>query len=64
MLLRLNFLGSKSRKPFWDQYPAHRIYVHHKRMSFTDNGATDSIEYAHFIWKVGKSDQDTKLYVI
>jgi len=63
MLLRLNFLGSKIRKPFWDKYPAHRIYVHHKRMSFKDKGGTDSIEYAHFVWRVG-SKTETKLSLI
>lgn len=64
MLLRLNFLGSKSRKPFWDKYPAHRIYVHHKRMSFKEGGGTDSIEYAHFVWKVGENPINTILKVI
>jgi len=63
MLLRLNFLGSKARKPFWDKYPAHRIYVHHKRMSFKDEAGTDSIEYAHFVWKVGHKGE-TLLKVI
>lgn len=63
MLLRLNFLGSQSRKAFWDENPAHKIYVHHKRMSFTEDGATDSIEYAHFVWKIG-SVQETTLRVI
>lgn len=57
MLLRLNFLGSKQRKEFWDKFPPKWIYVHHKRMSFTDNGATDSIEYAHFVWRVGEYDR-------
>lgn len=64
MLLRLNFLGSQSRKAFWDTNPAHRIYVHHKRMSFTDDGSTDSIEYAHFVWRVGKKDKATIMRVI
>lgn len=52
MLLRLNFLGSKGRFEFWQQHPAKKIYVHHKRMSF-NGGATDSIEYAHFVWQRG-----------
>ena len=51
MLLRLNFLGSKGRKAFWDDNMPHSIYVHHQRMSFTTDGGTDSIEYAHFCWK-------------
>lgn len=52
MLLRLNFLGSKQRKQFWENNPAKKIYVHHRRMSFT-GGPTDSIEYAHFVWQRG-----------
>lgn len=64
MLLRLNFMGSKTRKPFWDKYPAHRIYVHHKRLSFKEDGGTDSIEYAHFVWKVGKHTKDTTIKII
>lgn len=64
MLLRLNFLGSKSRKPFFDKYPPMYVYVHHKRMSFTENGATDSIEYAHFVWKKGYTPEHTLLKVI
>ena len=53
MLLRLNFLGSKARKSFWDQQLPVWTYVHHRRMSFTDDGNTDSIEYAHFVWVKG-----------
>lgn len=64
MLLRLNFLGSKSRKEFWDKHPAKYIFVHHKRMSFTDNKATDSIEYAHFVWQRGYTDDAMRLFVI
>jgi hypothetical protein len=64
MLLRLNFLGSKARKTFWDTYPPQYIYVHHKRLSFTENGATDSIEYAHFVWQKGNYPSHAKLKVI
>jgi len=64
MLLRLNFLGSQQRKQFWDKYKPKRIYVHHRRMSFTEDGSTDSIEYAHFVWQVGNFDTDTILRVI
>ena len=63
MLLRLNFLGSKQRFEFWQNNKPKYIFVHHKRMSFTDNGNTDSIEYAHFVWQKGNRD-DTKLFVI
>lgn len=64
MLLRLNFLGSKGRKAFWEKYPPSYIFVHHKRMSFTENGATDSIEYAHFVWIKGQTPEFAKLKVI
>lgn len=41
----------------------HEIYVHSKRMSFTKNGGTDSVEYAHFVWKKG-SKSNTKLFLL
>jgi len=63
MLLRLNFLGSKQRFKFWENNKPKYIFVHHKRMSFTENGGTDSIEYAHFVWQRGYYG-DTRLYVI
>lgn len=63
MLLRLNFLGSQQRFQFWQKHPAKKIYVHHKRMSFTDNKSTDSIEYAHFVWQRGYKGE-TKIEVI
>jgi len=51
MLLRLNFLGSKKRFEFFQTNSPEYCFVHSKRMCFTENGATDSIEYAHFIWR-------------
>lgn len=36
MLLRLNFFGSKERKPFFDKYMPEWCFVHHKRIGFTD----------------------------
>ncbi len=50
MLLRLNFLGSQKRKPFWDKHPVNEIYVLSKRPSFTGRG-TDATEYAWFVWR-------------
>lgn len=64
MLLRLNFFGSKARKPFWNQYLPTWAYVHHKRMSFTDDGNTDSIEYMHTVWVKGHSPAFTMLKII
>lgn len=55
MLQRLNFLGGQKRKiNFWNEIGLPKyIFVHHRRMSFTDDGKTDSIEYAHYVWKKG-----------
>lgn len=64
MLLRLNFLEGKNRKEFWDDNMAERIYVHHSRMSFTDDGKTDSCAYATYVWKKGYTHDFAKIKVI
>jgi hypothetical protein len=62
MLLRLNFFGSKKRFNFFKNNAPEYCFVHSKRMTFTDDGATDSIEYAHFIWrKTGYNFTKTKV---
>lgn len=42
MLLRLNYFGSKDRKPFFDEFMPEYAFVHHQRIGFTekknDNG--------------------------
>jgi hypothetical protein len=49
-LLRLNFLGSQRRKPFWEKYGTpSRLFVLSKRPSFAGRG-TDATEYAWFCW--------------
>lgn len=63
MLLRLNFLGSKDRNEWLKDNMPYEIYVHSKRMSFIDGKGTDSIEYAHFVWKKGYKGV-TKLYLL
>jgi hypothetical protein len=63
MLLRLNFFGSKKRKHIFENNMPEYCFVHHKRISFM-NGATDSIEYAHFVWKKGFNNDYCKTYVI
>ena len=80
-LLRLNFLGSMKRQPFWKSRMPITIYVHSERMSFWTEraarlagktwagpsgvkGKTDSIEYAHFVWKQGVYPQFAQLRVI
>jgi len=64
MLLRLNFFGSKARKLFWDKQLPVWAYVHHRRMSFTDDGNTDSIEYIHAVFVKNYSPSFTMLKVI
>ena len=64
MLLRLNYFGTQKRFDLWQEYMPKYTFVHHKRMSFTDKGGTDSIEYAHFVWQKGNYPEFTKLKVI
>lgn len=64
MLLRLNFFGSKARRDLWNNQMPQYAYVHHRRMSFTDDGRTDSIEYMHAVWKKGEYLKHTKLRII
>jgi hypothetical protein len=64
MLLRLNFFGGKSRKPFWENNMPKYTLIHHKRMSFTSDKKTDSIEYAHFVWQKGHNAGFTMTKVI
>jgi len=49
-LLRLSFLESVRRNPFWLSHPPYQVHVLSKRPSFT-GGATDSAAYAFFIWQ-------------
>lgn len=63
-LLRLNFLGSKARKEFFDKMMPKYIYVHHKRMSFSEDGKTDSIEYAHMVFQKGYTGKTSELQII
>lgn len=64
MLLRLNFFGSDKRRDFWRHFMPLYAFIHHKRISFTEDGKTDSIEYAHFVWKKGEYPEYTKVKVI
>jgi len=49
MLLRLNYFGGKKRKKFWDENMPKYVFVHNRRMSFAEDGKTDSIEYMHAV---------------
>jgi len=64
MLLRLNFFGSKDRKPFFYNNMPATTYVHHRRFSFTPDNKTDSIEYMHAVWKKGININQTCLKLI
>lgn len=64
MLLRLNYLGGKVRQELWKNNMPKYIFVHSKRMSFTDDKKTDSIEYAHFVWQKGYNPNFSKLKVL
>ena len=52
MLLRLAFLESAKRVPFWREHPAAEVNVLAERPSFT-KGGTDSAAYGFFIWQAG-----------
>lgn len=54
MLLRVNFLGSQERHPFWQLYIPD-IYLLPNRPSFRGTGS-DSIEYAWFVWGPERGD--------
>ncbi len=64
VLLRLNFFGGKERKKFWDAQMPIITYVHQRRMSFTDDRKTDSIEYMHAVWQRGLEPEFTMLKII
>ena len=59
-LLRLNFLESKKRHDFWQEYMVNDLYVLSNRPSFTGNG-TDCTSYAFYVFN-GTDQQN--IYVI
>lgn len=63
-LHRLNFFGSEKRKAWFQSMMPTYTYIHSKRMGFTDDGKTDSIEYAHSVWVKGRYPRFTKARVI
>jgi len=64
MLLRLNFWGSKDRNQWLKDNMPKYCYIHgFPRMSFTKDGGTDSIEYAHFVWQKG-TNKNTKIILL
>lgn len=64
MLLRLNYFGWELRREFWKNNMPIRTYVHNKRIGFTPDGATDSIEYMHCVWKKWQNPNELSLKII
>lgn len=64
MLEKINFFGSDKRKSFWDKNMPELCFLHSKRMSFTGDRKTDSIEYCHMVWRKGLNPEFTSLKVI
>jgi hypothetical protein len=50
LFLLLQFLGSKERKTFFDQFPTSSVDLIRPRPSCSDDGASDMREYALFRW--------------
>ena len=64
MLLRLNYFWGKVRQDFWKKNMPIRAYVHNRRMSFTSDWNTDSIEYMHCVRKKWENPKETKLSIL
>ncbi len=64
MLLRLNYFWWKVRQDFWKKNMPYKCYVHNRRMSFTSDWATDSVEYMHCVWKKWYNPNNTILSLI
>lgn len=64
MLLRLNYFGGKVRSNLWKEHMPKYCFVHNKRISFTQDNKTDSIEYCHMVWQKGYKPEFTDLQVI
>lgn len=50
MLLKLDFLGSETRREWLDSHKPTGLYVLSSRPSFTPDQATDMHNYAWFVW--------------
>jgi hypothetical protein len=62
-LLRLNFLGSAARKPFWDAYPPTHLFTITPRPRFV-NGGSDACEYGWFLWDRGERVLTPRSFVV
>lgn len=68
-LLRVNWLGSKSRKSFLQANMPKHLFVHHRRIKFGGMGKGnkshgDSIEYGHFVWQAGLYPEYTQTRIL
>ena len=61
-LLRINFLASQKRVPFFRRFPPWRVYVLPERPDFTGEGG-DQTEYAFFVWRKGYRGPPQVLWV-
>lgn len=50
MLLPLNFLASVKRNAFWKTYAPDQLIILSSRPSFTEDGKTDHVDYAWYVW--------------
>jgi hypothetical protein len=50
-LLRLGFLASQSRAPWWAEDPPAHVLVLPSRPSFTGDGKSDSADYGWIVWR-------------
>lgn len=53
MLLRMSFMGSRERVPFWSQFPARYLIPLVPRPKFIPGKSGDNAEYGVFIWQAG-----------
>lgn len=64
MLLRLNYFWAECREDFWkDNMPTY-AYIHRKRIGFTPDNSSDSIEYMHAVWIKWQNPEFSKLKII
>lgn len=49
-LQRLNYLGSKGRKDFWNNHKPTNMIILSKRPSFSGDGNTDPTDYAFYVF--------------
>lgn len=65
MLQRINFYGGKARREFWREVGMPEYtFIYPRRLSFTDDKKTDSIEYAHFVWRKSWEGDYSKTYLL